>query len=157
MISKEELTTCVENILAERPELFLVDITISKDNIIEVTVESETSGMTLDDCVWISRKVEEQFDREKEDYELTVGSAGLDTPFKVRKQYDKAVGSEVEVLFKGGKKIIGTLTEADDSGITLSYEQLEAVEGKKRRVKVQHNDRFGLDEINSVRFHIIFN
>lgn len=157
MISKEELTACVEAILTERPELFLVDIAISKDNIIEVTIESETSGMTLDDCVWISRKIEEKFDREKEDYELTVGSAGLDTPFKVRKQYDKAVGSEVEVQFKGGRKIIGILTAADDSGITLSYEQLETVEGKKRRVKVQHNDRFGLDEVNSVRFHIIFN
>ena len=64
---------------------FLVDVTVSKDNDVEVTVESEEGIVDLDDCVAISRFFETQFDREKEDYSLTVTSAGLDQPFLVKK------------------------------------------------------------------------
>ena len=76
---------------------YIVDVTISKDNDVEVTIESEEGTVELDDCVAISRYFESKFDREKEDYSLTVTSAGLDQPFKVLKQYQKAVGKIVEV------------------------------------------------------------
>ena len=135
---------------------YIVDVTISKDNDIEITVESEEGRVELDDCVHISRYFESMFDREKEDYSLTVTSAGLDQPFKVLKQYLKAVGSKVEVQFKGGKKLIATLAEADSESITLRYTAKEAVEGKKKKELVEHNDRFMLDQINSVRPHIEF-
>ena len=135
---------------------YLVDVTVSKDNEIEVIIESEEGRIELDDCVAISRYFETCFDREKEDYELTVTSAGLDLPFKVLKQYLKAVGSKVEVQLKGGKKLIATLTAADEESITLSYTAKEAVEGKKKKELVEHNDRFTMDQVNSVRPYIEF-
>ena len=135
---------------------YIVDVTISKDNDIEVTIESEEGRVELDDCVAVSRHFESQFDREKEDYSLTVTSAGLDQPFKVLKQYLKAVGTKVEVQFKGGKKLIATLSGADEEGITLSYSAKEAVEGKKKKELVEHNDRFTMDMVNSVRPYIEF-
>ncbi len=136
---------------------YIVDITVSRENDIEITIESEEGRVELDDCVAVSRHFEEQFDREKEDYSLTVTSAGLDQPFKVLKQYQKAVGSKVEVQLKGGRKMIATLIEADEESITLNYSAKEAVEGKKKKEIVEHNDRFTMDQVNSVRPHIEFN
>ena len=82
---------------------FIVEINVSKDNDVEIVIESEDSNIVLDDCVEISRKFEECFDRADGDYSLTVTSAGLDQPFKVLKQYLKAVGTSVEVALKGGR------------------------------------------------------
>ena len=135
---------------------FIVDVTISKDNDVEITIESENGCVELDDCVSVSRFFETKFDREKEDYSLTVTSAGLDQPFKVCQQYQKAVGSKVEVQLKGGRKLIATLSEADEESITLRYSAKEAVEGKKKKELVEHNDRFTMDQVNSVRPHIEF-
>ena len=135
---------------------YIVDVTISKDNDVEVTIESEEGTVELDDCVAISRYFETQFDREKEDYSLTVTSAGLDQPFKVLKQYQKAVGKKVEVMLKGGKKMVATLTAANEESITLSYTAKEAVEGKKKKELVEHNDTYTMDQVNSVRPQIEF-
>ena len=135
---------------------FLVDVTVSKDNDVEVTVESEEGIVDLDDCVAISRFFETQFDREKEDYSLTVTSAGLDQPFKVLKQYLKAVGKKVEVSFKGGRKMVAELVEADADSITLKYSVKEAVEGKKKKEMVEHVDRYTMDQVNAVRPFIEF-
>ena len=135
---------------------FIVEINVSADNDIELTVESEKGIVTLDDCVEISRLFEERFDREKEDYSLTVTSAGLDRPFKVTGQYIKAIGSKVEVSLKGGKKFIATLTGADEEGIDVHYTVREAVEGKKKKELVEHDERIGMDMVNSVRPYIEF-
>ena len=136
---------------------FIVDVSVSKDNDIIVIVESEEGRIELDDCVSISRYFETKFDREAEDYSLTVSSAGLDQPFKVYRQYEKAVGSKVEVQLKGGKKLIATLSGADGESITLHYTAREAVEGKKKKELVEHNDRYTMDQVNSVRPYIEFN
>ena len=137
--------------------LYLVDVTISKDNDVEVTIESEEGKVELEDCVAISRYFETQFDREVEDYSLTVTSAGLDQPFKVLKQFEKAVGKKVEVQLKGGKKMVAVLEAADQESITLKYSQKEAVEGKKKKEIVEHVDRFTMDQVNSVKPFIEFN
>ncbi len=135
---------------------FIVDISVSKDNDIVLTVESEDGKIELDDCVSLSRFFETKFDREVEDYSLTVSSAGLDQAFKVFRQYRKAVGSKVEVLLKGGKKMIATLEDADEEGITLKYSAREAVEGKKKKEMVEHVDRYPMDMVNSVKYFIEF-
>ena len=135
---------------------FLVDVSVSKDNDIVVTIESENGKIELDDCVALSRYFETQFDREVEDYSLTMTSAGLDQPFKVLRQFEKAVGTKVEVQLKGGKKLLATLTEADQDSITVRYTAKEAVEGKKKKELVEHNDRIGMEQVNSVRPYIEF-
>jgi ribosome maturation factor RimP len=136
---------------------FLVDISVSKDNDITLTIESENGKIELDDCVSLSRFFETKFDREVEDYSLTVSSAGLDQPFKVLKQFHKAVGTKVEVQLKGGRKMVALMTAADEEGITLKYTVKETVEGKKKKELVEHEDRFTMDQVNSVRPFIEFN
>ena len=135
---------------------FLVDVSISKDNDIVVTIESENGKIELDDCVALSRYFETQFDREVEDYSLTMTSAGLDQPFKVLKQFEKVVGTKVEVQLKGGKKMVALLEAADQESVTLKYSVKEAVEGKKKKEMVEHIDRFTMDQVNSVRPFVEF-
>ena len=135
---------------------FIVDVSVSKDNDITLTIEKEEGTIELDDCVSLSRFFETKFDREVEDYSLTVSSAGLDQPFKVLKQFEKAVGSKVEVSLKGGKKVVAVLEAADHESITLKYTAKEAVEGKKKKELVEHVDRFAMDQVNAVVPYIEF-
>ena len=137
--------------------LYIIEVTVSKDNDVEVTIESEEGKVELEDCVAISRFFETKFDRETEDYSLIVTSAGLDQPFKVLKQFVKAVGKKVEVQLKGGKKMVAVLEAADEESITLKYSQKESVEGKKKKEIVEHVDRFTMDQVNSVRPFVEFN
>ena len=154
-MNKEQILDCVKAAAVERG-CFVVDVTVSKDNDIVATIEKEAGDIDLEDCVSVNNAFLAAFDKDVEDYSLTVTSAGLDQPFKVIKQFLKAVGSAVEVRFKGGRKLVGVLTEADEDGIGLRYSQKEAVEGKKKKEIVDHEDRFGFDEINSVTPHIVF-
>ena len=136
--------------------LYIIEISVSKDNDVEIVIDSEDGIVELEDCVEISRHFEACFDREEEGFSITVTSAGLDQPFKVLKQFTKAVGSEVEVSLKGGKKFIALLTAADENGIELKYSVREAVEGSKKKQLVEHKDRFPMDAVNAVRPHIKF-
>ena len=135
---------------------FIVDVSVSKDNDIILTIESEEGTIELDDCVSLSRYFETKFDRETEVYSLTVSSAGLDQPFKVFRQFVKVVGTKVEVLLKGGKKMVAVLEAADQESITLKYSAKEAVEGKKKKEIVEHVDRYTMDQVNAVRPYIEF-
>lgn len=152
---KEQILPAIEDAVRQRG-CFIVDIEASKDNDIVLTIEKEVGDMDLEDCVSVNDAFLAAFDKDAEDYSLTVTSAGLDQPFKVLKQYKKAIGSSVEARLKGGKKIVGVLTEADEGGICLRYSQKEAVEGKKKKELVEHEDRIGFGEINSVVPHIVF-
>lgn len=135
---------------------FIVDISVSKDNDIEITIESADSTVELDDCVELSRVFEEKFDRDKEDYSLTVSSAGLDQPFRVSEQFTKAIGKKVEIAFKGGRKLVGILSDADGSSVTVDYTALEKPEGGKKKVKVDHHETYSLEDTNSVKYFIDF-
>lgn len=135
---------------------FLVEVSVSTDNDVVLTIESEEGIIGMEDCVETDRAFHALFNQDEEDYSLTVTSAGLDQPFKVFRQYEKAVGSEVEVKMKGGKKLVGTLLAADEESITLKYTSLESVEGKKKKARVEHEDRFPLSQVNSTRPYITF-
>ena len=154
-MNKEQIIQAIEPAVAERG-CFLVEVTVSAENDIEVVIEKEEGIVDWEDCAAIDKVVHEAFDQDVEDYALTVSSAGLDRPFKVLRQYQKAIGSQVDVKFKGGKRIIATLTSADEDNIGLQYTALEAVEGKKKKEKVEHNETFPLSEINSVTPYIDF-
>ena len=129
---------------------FIVDVVLTKDNDVTLTIEKENGEVDLDDCVALNDAFLAAFDKDVEDYALTVSSAGLDQPFKVMGQFHKAIGSKVTVLLKGGRKLTGILTGADSEGITLRYSVKEAVEGKKKKVTVDKEDRFAHDIVNSV-------
>lgn len=135
---------------------FLVEVNLGKDNDITVTIESEDSCVTLEDCEKINDAFLAAFDRDVEDYSLTVSSAGLDQPFKVLRQYRKAIGSKVEIALKGGRKLVAELVGADEDGIRVKYSSREAVEGSKKKQVVEHDERLDFSGINSVRSHIEF-
>ncbi len=154
-MEKEQIITGIKEAVQGRG-CFIVDVTVSKDNDIVLTIEKVTGDIDLEDCVSVNDAFLEIFDKDAEDYSLTVTSAGLDQPFKVARQFEKAVGSAVDVSLKGGKRITGVLTGADEKGICLRYSRKEAVEGKKKKEMVEHEDRFVFEEINSVIPHIVF-
>ena len=154
-MEKERILTSIEPAVLSRG-CFIVDLTLSKDNDVVLTIEKETGDVELEDCVAVNDAFLAAFDKDVEDYSLTVSSAGLDQPFKVPGQFAKAIGSPVEVRLKGGRKLLGVLTGADGEGITLRHSMKETVEGKKKKVTVEHEDRFAFSETNSVTHHIDF-
>ena len=154
-MTKEQIIQAVDAAVKERG-CFLVEVTVSAENDIEIVIEKEEGVVDWEDCAAIDKVMHEAFSQDDEDYALTVSSAGLDRPFKVLKQYLKAIGSLVDVKFRGGKRLTATLTEATADSITLQYTALEAVEGQKKKQKVQHNDTFPLNDINSVTPYIEF-
>ena len=135
MIDKNVVKKLVDEWLQDQ-EYFLVDIEISPDNRIVVEID-HADGVWIEDCVALSRYIEERLSRDDEDYELEVGSAGLGQPFKVPQQYVNFVGKEVEVLDADGIKVKGILKAVDGNDFTVGVEEKVKVEGKKRPVKME--------------------
>ena len=134
---------------------FVVDVKCSPANEIEVVIDADSS-VDLDACVELSRKIEEAFDREVEDYELSVFSAGVGQPLKLLRQYYKLVGESVEVLLVSGVKMLATLKEVSPEGITLSYTERRLVEGKKRKVEVEVEESHLFSQIKWVKEYLDF-
>ena len=97
---------------------FLVDLKITSDNRIFVSIDGD-EGVLIDDCVALSRAIENSLDRDAEDFELNVASAGLDSPLKLPRQYKKNIGQELQVTLMDGGQVTGRLTEADDEQCTI--------------------------------------
>lgn len=136
-------------------ELFVVDCTCTPSNEIELQIDSDTS-VDIDACVELSRAIEAEFDRDQEDFSLTVASAGIGSELKDLRQFRKLIGKSVEVLLKNGTKILARLDEADEQGITISYEEKQAVEGKKRKQTVQVSRSYPFDEIKYTKEYLDF-
>lgn len=117
MIDKNVVTRIVEEWL-EGKDYFLVDVTVTPDDKIVVEID-HAEGVWIDDCVDLSRYIESKLNREVEDYELEVGSAGIGQPFKVLQQYIIHIGKEVEVQDKDGKKWTGVLVDAMNRTLRL--------------------------------------
>lgn len=154
MISKDSVYQLVEQYIADK-NYYVVDVKVTPDNRILVEIDS-FEGVAIEFCMEVTRHIESQFDREVEDYELEVSSAGLTEPFKVLKQYEKNIGNEVEVLTKLGKKHQGTLVEANETELTLEIEKTEKPEGAKRKITVLENVTFLLEDIKTTKYIIRF-
>lgn len=122
-MDKEQIIQAVEPAVAERG-CFLVEVSVSKENDIEIVIEKEEGVVDWEDCAAIDRMVHAAFDQDVEDYALTVSSAGLDRPFKVLKQYQKALGSKVDVWMKGGKKQKGILDAVTEEAVVVDGESI---------------------------------
>ena len=136
--------------------LFLVDVAISADNHIVVEIDSYEGSVSIDNCVAITRAVEQAFDRDKDDYELEVGSAGLTSPFKVKAQYEKNIGNDVEVLTAQGSKLKGVLSEVGDDTFTIKVAKKVKPEGAKRPVIVEEDVTIKYSETKYTKYLIQF-
>lgn len=154
MIDKNVVRKLVEEWLTGK-EYFLVDVEVSPDDRIVVEID-HADGVWIEDCVQLSRFIEDHLSREEEDYELEVGSAGLGQPFKVPQQYMIFVGKEVEVLDADGKKHKGMLKAVDGNDFTVTVREKVKKEGAKRPVMMDVDKHFEMDKVKYTKYLIKF-
>ena len=154
MIEKNKIQELVEQWL-EGKDYFLVDIAISSDNKIVVEID-HADGVWIEDCVALSRYIEDHLNRDEEDFELEVGSAGLGQPFKVEQQYRNFIGKEVEVLTADGKKVKGLLKTVDGRDLIVTVKDKVKVEGKKRPELQDVDRQYNMDEVKYTKYLISF-
>ena len=150
----------VQNIIEEEINslnIFLIDLQISSSNTIKVLLDSE-AGVKISDCVKISKSIEHQLDREKEDFEIEVSSYGLFSPFKIPLHYNKNIGKDVEVYLNEGKNFKGTLVKVETTEnietidfVEISQKKKKKVEGKKKKVEIVEIVVVKIDEIKKIK------
>jgi ribosome maturation factor RimP len=155
MISKKKIEEIVNEQLTNS-DIVLIDIQISSSNTIKVFLDAE-NGVSISDCVKISRSIEGQLDRDKEDFELEVSSYGLFSPFKILLHYRKNIGKEVEIYLNEGKNFKGVLNkvESDEHGLVDYIEILQKskkkIEGKKKKIEVEEIIKVKKEEIKKIK------
>ena len=150
MIDKQIVKEIVEDFL-ESSDNYLVDIVIKPDNTILIEIDNDRS-VSIDDCVVLSKFIETKLDRDIEDYDLEVSSAGIGQAFKIIRQYRKNIGNEVEILTQTGLKYIGVLKVVNENNIVLLVRKQIKPEGAKRKVTVEEDITFLYDEIKYAKY-----
>lgn len=158
MIDKKRVIALAEERIEELDKgLYIVEVKIGSGNHISVELDAEEGFVSIDDCISVSRNIEHNLDREKEDFSLEVASAGLDQAFRVLKQYKKNIGKEVKVkTLEHGKKVEGVLKEVSEEGIVIETKEKKRLEGKKKKVWVTEEIPFKYDEIKETKLIISF-
>ena len=154
MIDKHVVAALAEEKLKESAS-YLVDVQVKPGNLIVVEIDNN-EGIDIEECILISKHIEANLDREAEDFELEVGSAGITAPFKVTRQYQKNIGNEVEVLSRNGIKQYGILKSADDAGFVITVTKKVKPEGAKRKIEVEEDHAYGYDEVKYVKYVLDF-
>ena len=154
MIDKNVVSQIVSQWLEDK-EYFLVDVTVSPDDKIVVEID-HAEGVWIDDCVELSRYIEAHLNRDEEDYELEVGSAGIGQPFKVLQQYVIHKGCEVEVMTADGKKYKGILTDVGENEFTITTQVKMKPEGSKRPKLMGQLLTFTYNEVKYTKYLISF-
>ena len=153
MITKEKISELVGEKLEENQ--FLVDVRVSPSQVIHVEIDS-LDGVTINDCVAVSRYVESHLDRETDDFELQVSSPGIDQYFKVNRQYLRHVGRELDVVTQQGEEFRGLLTEAGETGVVLEVTFREKKEGERKKQLVTRKVPFAYEDIKRAKVVISF-
>ena len=154
MINKEIIQTLTEEWL-QGNEYFLVDVNFAADDRIVIEID-HADGVWIEDCAELSRFLQERLGEELGEYELEVGSAGLGQPFKVAQQYMNHIGDTLEVLQADGKKVQGTLKAVDAPSFTITVQEKQKIEGKKRPVLVDVDKTYQMDEVKYAKYMLAF-
>lgn|SRR5690606_4599599 len=155
MLNNSVVQSLIDKGLEERPDLFLIDFTISTDNKINVILDGD-NGVSVEDCIFISRAVEHNLDREEEDFALEVASAGATSPLVNKRQYKKNIGRLLEVKSKSNDKIEANLVDADDAHITLEWKAKEPKPVGKGKIIVNKQSKIAYDDILEAKVVIKF-
>jgi ribosome maturation factor RimP len=155
MTFKEQVEQQLNNSLLEKPSLFLIDISISDSYKIVVTLDGD-NGVTLQDCIDVTRAIESNFDREAQDYSLEVASVGVGSPLKLVRQYIKNIGRTL-IVKTNEATIEAALTAADDTKIVLSWEAREPKKIGKGKETVLKNQEIPYNEIKQAVVTVNFN
>jgi ribosome maturation factor RimP len=144
----------LNNALEERLDLFLIDFSIAENNSIKVVIDGD-KGVSVEDCVFISRAIEHNLDRENEDFSLEVTSAGATTPLVNIRQYQKNLGRTLTVKSRD-EKVEGVLTQATPEAITLEWKTREPKPVGKGKVTVKKQATIAYSDINEAKVLIKF-
>ena len=136
-------------------DYFLVDINFAADDRIVIEID-HADGVWIEDCAELSRFLQERLGDELGEFELEVGSAGLGQPFKVAQQYVNHIGDTVEVLELDGKKLQGVLKAVDGNSFTVTVQEKQKQEGKKRPVLVEVDKTFQMDGVKYAKYLLSF-
>lgn len=157
MISKTRVLELIDERFAELDNgLFLVDLVITKDNSINIEIDKHVGGVSVKDCIAVSRNVEHNLDREQQDFELHVSSAGIDRPLRVLAQFVKNIGRSVELLMVDGTKKEGVLIAANETELTLEITRIEKIEGKKKKETIVEQVVLSMNTIKETKIVITF-
>ena len=150
-----KVETLLKDALDERPELFLIDLSISEANQIRVIIDGD-EGVKVQDCIDISRAIEHNLDREEQDFSLEVLSAGVTEPLKMVRQYQKNVGRKLKVK-TSEENLEGTLVKADEEALILQWKAREPKPVGKGKVTVQKEAVIPYKDIVEAKVMITFN
>ena len=154
MINKETIQALTEEWL-QGNDYFLVDISFSADDRIVIEID-HADGVWIEDCAELSRFLQERLGDELGDYELEVGSAGLGQPFKVAQQYVNHIGDTIEVFELEGKKVQGVLKSVDGTNFTITVQEKQKQEGRKRPVLVEVDKTYAMDGVKYAKYLLTF-
>ena len=153
MITKELIISLAEEALKDT-DRYVVDVTVSSDNVIEVYIDSDTS-VAINDCVAASRYIEEHLDRDAEDFELSVSSAGIDEPLLIVRQYGKYIGENLFITKNDGVKKVYKLVSVSDLQIEVQEAEQKKY-GKLTKILYHDNETILIEEIKEIRPYIKF-
>ena len=147
---RSQVETLLQAALEEDKALFLIDLKIGSDNSINITLDGD-QGVTLKDCMSVSRAIEHNIDREEHDFSLEVASAGVGSALQNNRQYIKNKGRKLRIELAGESIIEGTLSDVDEKVFTLTWKQREPKPVGKGKVTVTKNKILSYDEVISAK------
>ena len=152
---EKTVKTLLDNCLEERPDLFLIDFSVSENKAIKVVIDGD-KGVLVEDCVFVSRGIEHNLDREAIDFSLEVTSAGATAPMTHKRQFIKNIGRSVEVKTVDNEKYEANLVDASETGITLQWKTREPKPIGKGKVTVSKEAVLAYDNIEQAKVKIKF-
>lgn len=152
---KKAVEDLLQNALTERSDLFLIDFSISADNAIKVVIDGD-NGVLVEDCIFVSRAIEHNIDREENDFSLEVLSSGVATPLVMPRQYNKHVGRNLEVKTADGQNLEGELTDVNNQGVVLKWKAREPKPVGKGKVTVTKEVSVAFNDIKEAKVKIKF-
>ena len=152
---KKTVENLLQTALDERQDLFLIDFSLSTDNAIKIVIDGD-NGVLVEDCMFISRAIEHNIDRDEHDFSLEVLSSGATTPLTLPRQYKKHVGRVLEVKTNDGQNLEGKLIEANGEGVVLNWKAREPKPVGKGKVTVSKEANVTFDKIKEAKVKIKF-
>ncbi|WP_026716816.1 ribosome assembly cofactor RimP [Flavobacterium gelidilacus] len=155
MSFKETVKVLLDEALSQNPSMFLIDLVVTEDNKISITLDDD-NGVNLQDCIVISRAIEHELDKDELEYSIDVASAGVSTPLNFIRQYKKNVSRNLRVTTNEMEKIEAKLVAADDEKITLEWQSREPKKIGKGKETVNNKKEIAYAEIKEAIVLISF-
>ncbi|MFZ9611883.1 MAG: ribosome assembly cofactor RimP [Crocinitomicaceae bacterium] len=157
MLDRKYILELIDERIAELDNgLYVVELNISASNVIHVELDKIKGGVSVNDCVSVSRNIEHNLDREKQDFELHVSSAGLDKPIRHINQYSKNIGRSFKVVMNDGEKYEGELMKLTETGIVVKQISLQKSVEKRRKIQVEEILELPFSDIKESKIVISF-